>query len=132
MEHQIILFDGYCNLCSSAVKFIITHDPKGHFRFSSLESVAGKNLLSARAFSVQDNKSILLLDGNKIYSRSTAALRIARKLNGILPILYVFMIIPRVIRDTLYNFIAINRYKWFGKKEQCMVPTVELRARFLE
>ena len=131
MEGPLVLFDGVCNLCNSAVQFIIKHDKKNIFRFTSLQSETGQQLLHQYNFPANELNSFILIENNKAYDRSTAALRVAKKLNGILPMLYSFIIIPKFLRDSIYNWVARNRYKWFGKKEECMIPTAELKARFL-
>ena len=128
----IILFDGICNLCNGAVQFIIKRDKKDQFVFASLQGRSGSELLNK--FELPSNliNSFVLVEGDKVYTRSTAALRVARKLNGGWKLLYGFMIIPRFIRNAVYNLIAKNRYKWFGKRNECMVPSPELKARFLD
>jgi predicted DCC family thiol-disulfide oxidoreductase YuxK len=128
---SIILFDGICNLCNASVLFIIKRDPRVHFYFQSIQDADKAKLpadLSEKALNLE---SILLIENNKLYKRSTAALRIARRLNALWPLLYVFVIVPVFIRDPLYNFIARNRYRWFGKKDFCMIPTPELKSRFI-
>lgn len=129
--NPVILFDGECNFCDSSVQFIIKRDPKGLFHFASLQSPTGQELL--KNYQVpKDIDSIVLLDNNKAYYKSAAALRICRHLKGAWKLFYVFNIVPRFIRDTGYDFIARNRYKWFGKKEEsCMLPTQNMRKRFL-
>jgi predicted DCC family thiol-disulfide oxidoreductase YuxK len=131
MDQPVILFDGVCNLCNSAVQFIIKHDKKNIFRFASLQSETGQKLLDEYNLPLNELNSFILIESNKAYSRSTGALRVATKLNGILSWLYVFIIIPKMFRDSIYDLVARNRYKWFGKKEECMIPTPELKARFL-
>ena len=134
-EHPVVLFDGVCNLCNGAVQFIIDRDPSGHFRFAALQSEPGKALLRARNYPVPegDPDTVLLVQGDAVYSHSTAALRIARKLHRLYPVLGLLGLLwPRFIRDAVYRFIARNRYRWFGKEESCRVPTPELRARFLK
>jgi predicted DCC family thiol-disulfide oxidoreductase YuxK len=131
MEQPVVLFDGVCNLCNSAVQFIIKHDKKNVFRFASLQSGTGQDLLARYNLPMNELNSFILIENNKAYSRSTAALRVAKKLNGIVSWLYGFIIIPQIFRDSIYDWIARNRYKWFGKKEECMIPTPELKARFL-
>ncbi len=98
--------------------------------FASLQSSEAKKLLSDLHFTI-DGSSFILIENNVVYERSTAALRIARKLKGLWPLLYMFMIVPKFIRDSVYNFISKNRYKWFGKKDECMIPTQELKTKFL-
>ena len=122
MGKPIILFDGVCNLCDSAVQFIIRRDKKNTFLFASLQSEMGQRILAQYNFPV---------DNNKAYTRSTGALKVVKKLKGLWPLLYGFMIVPKFIRNWVYNWVGRNRYKWFGKKEECMIPTPELKARFL-
>lgn len=131
MDDPIVLFDGVCNLCNSAVQFIIKHDKKNTFRFASLQSETGQKLLTKFNLPLNELNSFILVENNKVYNMSTGALRVAKKLNGILPLLYSFIIIPKIFRDSIYDWVARNRYKWFGKKEECMIPTPELKARFL-
>ena len=127
----VILFDGVCNLCNGAVQFVIKHDEKGQFRFASLQGEHGQQLLKHYNLSPVDLDSFVLIQGDVAYSKSTAALLVAKQLKGVVKSLYVFRIIPAFIRDGIYNFIARNRYRWFGRKESCMIPSVDLRARFL-
>ena len=131
MEQPVVLFDGVCNLCDGAVKFIIRHDKKKVFLFASLQSEAGQRLLEQYNFPPDELNSFILIDKGKAYTRSTGALMVAKKLNGLWPVLYSYIIIPAFIRDSIYNWIGTNRYKWFGKKDECMLPTAELKARFL-
>jgi len=132
VEKDILLFDGVCNLCNSSVNFIIDHDPKGHFKFAALQSEFGQKKLEELGFDQEEFDSLVLLSGDKVYKKSSAALRIARKLSGLYPLLYVFIIIPPFIRHGVYNIIAKNRYKWWGKRDSCRMPTPELKARFVE
>ena len=113
---SILLFDGVCNLCNASVNFIIKHDKKAHFKFASLQSDAAKELLLQYKAKKIKMDSIILIENGTFYKKSTAALIISKKLNGGFKILYVFIIIPTFIRDWVYNYIAKNRYKWFGKK----------------
>ena len=131
MDHPVVLFDGVCNLCNSAVQFIIRHDKKNIFMFTSLQSDAGQKLLHQYNFPLDELKSFIFIENNKAYTRSTGALRVVRKLKGAWPLLYGCMIVPKFIRDGVYNWVGNNRYKWFGKQESCMIPTPELKARFL-
>ncbi len=130
-SQPIILFDGICNLCDGAVQFVIKHDPENQFLFASLQSEAGQRLLKQYKLSVENFNSFILIQDEKVYSKSTGALKVARQIKGVWNWLYIFIIIPSFFRDKVYDWIAQNRYKWFGKKEACMIPTPELKARFL-
>jgi predicted DCC family thiol-disulfide oxidoreductase YuxK len=133
MENRsIILFDGVCNLCNSAVQFVIQRDKRNNFLFASLQSTPGQELLQSHHLPAGNISSFVLVENRNIYLGSTGALRVAKKLNGIWPLLYIFIIVPKFIRDRVYYWIAKNRYKWFGKKNECMVPTPALKASFLE
>lgn len=130
---KIILFDGVCNLCNGAINFIIKRDKKNVFRYASLQSEIGKKLIAERKIDTTQLDSILLIDPKlAYYYKSTAALHIAKQLSGLYPLLSVFLIFPTFFRDWIYNIIAKNRYKWFGKKESCMIPTPELKALFID
>jgi len=128
---SIILFDGVCNLCNSSVNFIIKHDKKKHFLFASLQSDATKEILLHHSLNKIIFDSIILIEDTIIYEKSTAVLRIAKKLNNGFQLLYVFILIPKILRDKIYDYIAKNRYKWYGKKDTCMLPTKDLKSRFL-
>lgn len=130
-QHKIILFDGVCNLCNNTINFIIRHDKKNMFKFATLQSSIADELLNSFPSTKNKLDSIVLLENKKKYTQSSAALRIAKNLSGGYPLLYGLIIIPKFIRDWLYSIIAKNRYKWFGKKEECMIPTPELRGKFL-
>ncbi len=130
--HQIILFDGVCNLCNGAVQFIIKRDKKDIFRFASLQSETGQRLLKQHNINAASIYTIVLISDEKAYIKSSAALRIARHLSGIWKLAYYYKVIPEFIRDAVYDFIARNRYNWFGKKDQCMIPTAELKKKFLD
>ncbi|HMT96183.1 MAG TPA: thiol-disulfide oxidoreductase DCC family protein [Ferruginibacter sp.] len=127
----ILLFDGICNLCNRTLQFIIAHDTQKLYRFASLQSAAGQKLLEQYKLSRSSYSSFVLIENNQAYTQSTAALKVAKNLSGPVKLMVVFNIIPVKIRDVVYNFIARNRYKWFGKKDQCMVPTPDLIKRFL-
>jgi len=132
-DKKIILFDGVCNLCNNAINFIIEHDKKDVFRFASLQSEIGKKLISERGMDPEVIDSIVLIDpGVAYYQKSTAALEISKELSGGYSYLRFFSFLPEVIRDGIYNLIANNRYKWFGKKDACMIPTPALKAKFLD
>ncbi len=126
---SVILFDGVCNFCTASVIFIIKRDPAGKFKFASLQSEYANNILGSVEHAMD---TLLLVEEGKLYKESTAALRIARDLKGGWKLLYAFIVIPKFLRDSVYRLIARNRYNWFGKKDQCMVPTPELRDRFLD
>src|SRR5258707_6219589 len=127
---RIILFDGVCNLCSASVQFIIKRDSEKKFRFASLQSVFAKKILVEKQIG-DSGKTILFLKDKKIYFRSDAALEISRELDGLWPVLYFLKIIPRFIRDAVYNFISRNRYRWFGKTDACWLPSPDLSSRFV-
>lgn len=130
--HPIVLFDGECNLCNSSVQFIIKRDSKKQFRFASLQGKKGQQVLQQFNLPPDSFNSFLLLEGDTLCTQSTGALRMLRALGGGWQLLYAFIIVPKCIRDAVYNLIARNRYKWFGKREECMIPTPELRERFYE
>ena len=130
-EPALVLFDGVCNLCQGSVQFILLRDPKGRFRFASLQSDEGRRRLAEHGLNAESLNSVVLIEDGKVFRRSTAALRIARHLSGAWPLAAVFWIVPRPLRDLVYDFVARNRYRWFGKTEACMVPRPEWRARFL-
>ncbi|MBO9682029.1 MAG: thiol-disulfide oxidoreductase DCC family protein [Flavisolibacter sp.] len=130
-EHPIILFDGVCNFCNSAINFVLKQDKKGIFRFAPLQSEAGQKLLQQYHLSTKEFNSFVLIDNGKVYKKSTASLRVMNQLPWYWKEAQILRIVPTAFRDAIYDFIAKNRYKWFGKREQCMVPTAELRSRFL-
>jgi predicted DCC family thiol-disulfide oxidoreductase YuxK len=129
---SILLFDGICNLCNGAVQFVIKHDKKENFKFTALQSESGKKLLEKFNLNRIDFDSFVLIQNNQYYIKSTAALRVAKKLEGMITLLYIFIIVPTFIRDGVYSWIAKNRYRWFGKHDSCMIPTPELKSRFLD
>ena len=128
---KIILFDGVCNLCNGAVTFIIKRDKDDLFRYAALQSKVGEELIGKNVIDTSNPESMVLIDDGRCYTKSSAALKIARHLSGGYPLLYGLMVLPAVIRDWMYDQIAQNRYRWFGKRESCMVPTPELKAKFL-
>ena len=134
-EHKnqgpVLLFDGSCNLCSGSVVFVLKRERKNRIRFASLQSEVAQNLLAP--LQVTDlPDSIVLIEEGEVFYRSAAALRVARKLKFPWPLLYGFIIVPRIIRDWLYDVIAENRYKWFGKRKECYIPQKETRHKFLD
>ena len=130
-KENIVLFDGVCNLCNGLVRFIIKRDPAGKFKFASLQSEAALVLLEKPGVSGSGLDSIVLITGNEYYLKSTAALKILSELGGFWKLFYFFILIPRVVRDFVYDMIAKSRYTIFGRKDECMVPTPELKNRFL-
>lgn len=130
-SHPVILFDGVCNLCNASVQFIINRDPSAKFRFTSLQSQAGQTLLTKFNLSAENLYSVIVVDQDKVYDRSRAALEIARRLNGLWPMLYGFIIVPPFIRNFVYDWISRNRYRWFGVRQECMMPTPNMKSRFI-
>ncbi len=131
-DKKIILFDGLCNLCDSAVQFVIKQDQKDLFRFVPLQSELGQDILKHIGINTKNIDSIILYEpGIAYYYKSSAALKIAKDLGGFFHLGTIFRLIPTSIRNKLYDYIARNRYKWYGKKESCMIPTAELKAKFL-
>ena len=130
-NQSLVLFDGVCHFCNNSVNFIIDRDPKKKFVFAPLQSELAKNVLNRLGEDSSVIDTIILIQNNKLYKRSRAALEIAKQLNGLWPLCYVFIIIPGFIRDLVYKLIAKNRYKWFGQLEACRIPTPEMRERFL-
>jgi predicted DCC family thiol-disulfide oxidoreductase YuxK len=126
---RLVLFDGVCNVCNALVLFIIDRDPREQFLFAPLQSALGESLLRQHGLEHQD--SVVLLDGGRIYSHSTAILRILTGLGGLWLVSWLGFLFPRSLRDALYRWFARHRYGWFGKAEQCRVPTPELKRRFL-
>ena len=126
-DHPVILFDGVCNLCAGSVQFVIERDSRKRFRFASLQSPVAERLLGRR----EDLEAVILLQNGKTYRKSGAALRIARQLDGLWPALWVLLVIPRLLRDAVYDWIGRRRYRMFGRREACWLPSVELADRFL-
>jgi predicted DCC family thiol-disulfide oxidoreductase YuxK len=130
-QFEIVLFDGVCNLCNSAVDLIVRNDKEGHFKVGALQDEKTRALLKDYHINEDYLDSIILIRGDQVFYKSRAALEITKKLRGAWPLLYGFIVIPAFIRDPVYDWIALNRYRWFGKKETCRLPTAEERARFL-
>ncbi|MBB1283808.1 thiol-disulfide oxidoreductase DCC family protein [Flavisolibacter sp. BT320] len=130
-NHPVVLFDGVCNFCNGSINFLIKQDKKAVFRFAALQSAAGQQLLQAYNLPQKDFESFVFLEKEKVYRQSSAALKLARHLPWYWQWTQVFWLLPKPIRDAAYTLIARNRYKWFGKKEACMVPTPDMRSRFL-
>jgi predicted DCC family thiol-disulfide oxidoreductase YuxK len=132
-DKKIILFDGVCNLCDAAMQFIINHDKKDTFRFVSLQSDLGKKIITHLGIDSTKIDSIVLYEpGQAYYYKSQAALKIANELGGIYALFHIAAILPKSILNLIYDYIAKNRYKWYGRKESCMVPSPEVSAKFLE
>jgi predicted DCC family thiol-disulfide oxidoreductase YuxK len=130
-QNPIVLFDGVCNYCNAMVNFAIRHDKKAILKFAPIQSEAGKIL--KEKFQVNPGiDSVILIDNGKVYTYSDAALRITKYLRWPAKALYVLTVVPQFIRQPFYRWVARNRYKWFGKKETCMVPGTDVRTRFLE
>ena len=130
---DIVLFDGVCSFCNNSVNFIIDRDSRQQFVFAPLQENTGQSILENFKLSTQNFDAIILYRHGKIYKKSSAALQIARKLDGLWPLCFwLFWLVPSFIRDAAYDILARNRYKWFGREEACRMPTPELRARFLQ
>src|ERR1700712_2911015 len=132
INKKVVLFDGVCNLCSNSVQFILKKDKKNQFLFGSLQGEAGQEFLAKFNLPSDTFNSFMLVENDTLYTRSTAALRMLKYLGGGWSLLYAFIIVPKFIRDAVYNWIAKNRYKWFGKKDACWIPTPALKAKFLD
>lgn len=129
LNKSIILFDGECNFCNASIQFVLNHEKKSELYFSSLQSNTGKEI--QEHFGITNSESVILIENNKLYIKSTAALRITKYLKGGFPILYIFIIIPPFIRNVIYDYIAKKRYKWFGKTDTCMIPNDQIKHRFI-
>ncbi len=129
-DKKIILFDGVCNLCDTSVQFVIKHDKKDIFRFVPLQSELGQKIVNHIGASTIDS-TILYEPGKAYYLKSDVAFKILKEIGGVYKVLLVFSILPKSIRDYIYDYVAKNRYKWFGRKESCMIPTRELQSKFL-
>lgn len=127
----IVLFDGVCNFCNASVNFLIDRDPDAKFRFGALQSEEGLQALREHGLPTDYFDSIVLIEDGRVYAASDAVLRICRHMPALWPTMGIFWIVPRPIRDAVYNWIARNRYTWFGKRDTCRIPTPEYRARFL-
>jgi len=133
MQKKIILLDGVCNLCNGAIQFAIKRDTQDTFRYAALQSDIGKKLAVERNIDTSEVDSIILIDtGVAYYTKSTAALEIGKHLKGYRTLSSILLWFPSTLRDIVYDFVARNRYRWYGKKDQCMVPTPELKAKFLD
>jgi predicted DCC family thiol-disulfide oxidoreductase YuxK len=130
-DHPILLFDGVCNLCNTSVQWVIRYDRKSIFRFAALQSDVGQQLLQQLGRSTNHFDSAVVIDGNKVYTESDAPLTVASRLGGIWQLARIFWLVPKPVRDTVYRFVARNRYRWFGRTESCMLPQPGWKARFL-
>jgi predicted DCC family thiol-disulfide oxidoreductase YuxK len=128
----VVLFDGVCNLCDASVQFVIKRDPQGRFRFASFQGDRGARMAREHGVDPEALDSMVLIEGSRVYRKSSAALRVARRLRFPWPLLYAFIVVPPFIRNPVYDFIGRRRYRWFGRKEACWVPDAALRARFLD
>lgn len=129
--HVLVMFDGVCNLCNGFVQFVIRRDPAGRFRFASLQSDFARAQMKAHGLDPDALYSVIVIDGGRVYQRSSAALRVTRYLPGLWRASRIFLAVPVFIRDGVYNFIAAARYRWFGRKDECMIPDPALKSRFL-
>ena len=132
IDNYILLFDGVCNLCNSMVQFTIRRDPNGKFKFASLQSESGQVLLKKFGLPLDDFDSFVLINGDKYFIKSSAGLHVLKELGGVWKLFYVLIVFPRPLRDFIYNLIAKTRYRIFGKRDTCMVPTQEIKQRFLK
>ncbi len=130
--NPLVLFDGLCNLCNASVQWIIARDPKALHRFASLQSEPARRALQRANAPAALPDSIILIDAQGLHTKSTAALRIARRLGFPWSVAALALVLPKFLRDSLYDFIAARRYSWFGKRDACMIPTPELRKRFID
>jgi predicted DCC family thiol-disulfide oxidoreductase YuxK len=130
-EPIIVLIDGQCNLCHGISRFVIKRDPGARFRFASIQSEQGQRYLRQGNLSGNDLDTFVMIDAGNYYTKSTAALRLVRELKGLWPLLYGLRIVPLFIRDRVYDWVARGRYRWFGYNDRCLVPTEEIRKRFL-
>lgn len=131
MNHSVILFDGVCNLCNGFVQFTIERDKDEYFKFASLQSDAAKEILEPFGLANQSLSTVILVENGQHYTKSTAGLMVISRFGGLWSLAKILFIFPKFIRDVVYDFIARNRYKWFGEKESCWIPTPELKKRFL-
>ena len=129
---SLVLFDGLCNLCNGFVQFVIARDPHARFRFGALQSASARRVLEVHETPHPLPDSIVLVEDGKVYTQSTAALRIARHLTFPFPLAFALILVPRPLRDWVYAWVARHRFHWFGRRDRCMVPTPALRSRFID
>lgn len=131
-DKKIILFDGVCNLCDATVQFLIKRDKKDIFRFVAIQSGIGQEIIKHLGIDTSNTDSIILYEpGKAYYYKAEAALKIGKELGGIYSLLSIFTLLPKGLSNTVYDFVARNRYKWYGKKDACMIPTAAMKAKFL-
>ena len=129
--HPVILFDGVCNFCNSTVNFVIKRDKKGRVKFTTLQSASGGQLLEQYNLPANDLQSFVFIENGIAYTKSSAALRVCRYMGAAWPLMMTCLLAPAFVRDGVYDYVAKNRYKWFGMQDQCMVPTAGIKTRFL-
>jgi predicted DCC family thiol-disulfide oxidoreductase YuxK len=131
-SRAILLFDGVCNLCNGAVNFLIKADPDAYFRLGTLQSAAAHPYLRSFGMDPEAMSTVVLIENGQLYTRSTAVLRVVRRLGAPWSLLWAFIVVPRPVRDWLYDRVAASRYQWFGRRDECRTPTPDVRARFLD
>lgn len=131
-QSSVVLFDGVCNFCNGSVQWMIARDKKKRLRFAALQSAAGQKILRRFGLPPEGINSFLFIDNGKLFHRSTAALRVARRLGGVYSFAYLAILVPAALRDAVYNIVATHRYQWFGKRDACIIPTPDVRALFLD
>ncbi|MGD9659653.1 MAG: thiol-disulfide oxidoreductase DCC family protein [Porticoccaceae bacterium] len=130
-DKQLIIFDGVCNFCNAWVNFIIPRDPKGKFAFSPRQTTYAENLLQQHQINDPEMSTVILIKNDRVFTASNAALEIAKDLSGLWPLLVIFKIIPTAVRDYFYRLVARNRYRWFGKSAECIMPKESFKSRFI-
>ncbi|RKP55436.1 DUF393 domain-containing protein [Cohnella endophytica] len=131
-QSALLLIDGVCNLCQGIARFIIARDPEAKFRFASLQSDIGQRLLQEGGMAVQNMDTFVMIDNGRFYTKSSAALKVVRRLGGLWPLLYALIVVPPFLRNGVYGFVAKRRYRWFGKEDSCILPTPDIRRRFID
>jgi predicted DCC family thiol-disulfide oxidoreductase YuxK len=131
IPENLVLFDGVCNLCSALVQFVIRHDRVAKFRFAAIQSEIGKEIFQSHGLDPADLQTFVFISGGRMHVRSDAAIEVVSRFGGAWKLFTIFRLVPRMVRDSGYSFVARNRYRWFGRKEVCMVPTPEIKERFI-
>ena len=131
INFPVLLFDGVCNLCNGSVQWVLRHDARAQFRFAALQSDTGQALLRRFGLDSAQLDTVVLVDGDRIFLRSDAPLEVARRLGGGWALLYIFKVLPRPLRNAVYDWVARHRYRWFGREESCMLPRLEWKGRFV-